>query len=303
MEVTKGFADSFIVILPWIMGTIFALGCFVRFMMYYTVKRHEWFAREFERRVSKFMESETPGDVADVSFYSLAKRILERAYYESFEMRDRKKLRTNDPIMTLSDRVFLVKQGCAWLVKDILKQLKFLKWTKGNPKLLNITKSTFQHNPCFNRIFGVLPIASVNDVVSILPGLFVVAGILGTFIGISKGLPELGGMNMNDLDNTKNIMDRFLNEIAFAMHSSIFGISFSLVMHMWNTVFSPERVYVSMVDSFESSLDLLWYRADNNNYPKNEGSFDEHKDPIEALAEKAVNQQVEISLVKKAKAS
>jgi hypothetical protein len=239
-------------------------------MVYYTVKRHEWFALEFEKRVSRFMEAEKPGQTKGVSFYALTKRILERTYYESFEVRDRKKLRTSDPIMSWSDRVFLVKQGCAWLVKNILKQLKFLKWTTDNPKMINITKSTFQHNPCFNRVFGVLPVSSLNDVVGIFPGLFVVAGILGTFIGISKGLPALGGMSISDLDNTKNIMDRFLNEIAFAMHSSIFGISFSLVMHLWNTVFSPERVYTAMIDSFEASLDLLWYRSDNNEFPKDD---------------------------------
>lgn len=193
--------------------------------------------------------------------------------------------------MSWSDRIFLVRQGCAWLVKDILKQLKFLKWNDENPKLLNITKSTFQHNPCFNRVFGVLPLGSLNELVSIMPGLFVVAGILGTFIGISKGLPALGGMNLTDLDNTKLIMDRFLNEIAFAMHSSIFGITFSLAMHIWNTLFSPERNFNAMVDRFESSLDLLWYRADNNNYPVEGGAFDEHKDPVDALAEQAINQE------------
>src|SRR5690606_163567 len=113
------------------------------------------------------------GKVQNVSFYSLAKRMLERTYYEIFEVRDRMKRRKPDAIMATSDRVFLVRQGCAWLVKDILKQLKFLKWTEGTPKLLNITKATLQHNPCFNKVFGVIPMVGVNDLISILPGLFV----------------------------------------------------------------------------------------------------------------------------------
>ncbi len=293
MEQTKSYAEIFILTLPSIMAGVFILGCFIRLMVYYTVKRHEWFAREFEKRIGRFMDHEVPGKVKNVSFYVLAKRMLERTYYESFEMRDRMKRRRGDPVMGWSDRIFLVKQGCAWLVKDILKQLKFVKWAEGNPKLLNITKATFQHNPCFNRVFGVLHISAVNDVVSIMPGLFVVAGILGTFLGISEGLPRLGGMNMTDLDNTKNIMDQFLKEIAFAMHSSIYGISFSLVMHFWNTIFSPERTYSSMIDRFESSLDLLWYRADNNEYPVQDRGFDEHRDPIEALAEESVSVEIQ----------
>lgn len=134
--------------------------------------------------------------------------------------------------------------------------------------------------------------AGLNDVISILPGLFVVAGILGTFIGISSGLGDLGGMNLQDLENTKNIMDKFLHEISFAMKSSIVGIMFSLMSHIANTIMSPERAYVSMVDRFESAMDLLWYRSDNNQYPSDEKPFDEHKDAIEALAEDAVNKEV-----------
>ena len=48
----------------------------------------------------------------------------------------------------------------------------------------------------------------------------------------------------------------------------------------------------SMVDRFETSLDLLWYRSDNNNYPANEKPFDEHKDPVDALAEESLNMEV-----------
>jgi hypothetical protein len=190
--------------------------------------------------------------------------------------------------MSSHDRIFLVKQGCAWLIKDILKQIKFLKWTNETPKLLHITKATFHHNPVFNRVFGIFPIAGVNDVINILPGLFVVGGILGTFLGIVQGLPKLGGMNVQDVETTKNVMNHFLFEIAFAMNSSILGIIFSVAMTVINSIWSPERAYVSMIDRFESAMDLLWYRSDNNHFSVSEPAFDEHKDPTEALAEQAL---------------
>ncbi|KYG64638.1 hypothetical protein AZI85_04090 [Bdellovibrio bacteriovorus] len=274
------------------MGAVFMVGFFFRAMIYYTVRRHEWFAKEFEKRVNRFIEGEVPGKAQGVSFYVLSKKLLERTYYEVFEIRDRMKRRKPDSIMATSDRVFLVRQGCAWLVKDILKQVKFLKWSEGNPKLLNITKATLQHNPCFNRVFGVIPMVGLNDLISILPGLFVVGGILGTFIGIAGGLQELGTMNLQDLESTKNIMDRFLHEISFAMKTSIVGIIFSLLSHVTNVILSPERSYVSMVDRFESALDLLWYRSDNNNFPDHERPFDEHRDAVEALAEDALNKEI-----------
>ncbi len=285
-------AEYFILILPYVMASVFVAGVFFRAMIYYTVRRHEFFAKEFEKRVNRFIESEVPGKVSDVSFYVLAKKTLERTYYEVFEIRDRMKRRRPDAVMAVSDRVFLVRQGCAWLVKDILKQVKFLKWREENPKLLNITKATLQHNPCFNRVFGVLPMTGLNDLISILPGLFVVAGILGTFIGIAGGLSELGSMDLQNLENTKNVMDRFLHEISYAMGTSIAGIIFSLMAHVANVVLSPERSYVSMVDRFESALDLLWYRSDNNKYPEHERPFDEHRDAVEALAEDSLNKEI-----------
>ncbi|MGZ6395267.1 MAG: hypothetical protein ACXWQA_13775 [Pseudobdellovibrionaceae bacterium] len=285
-------AEYFIICLPYAMAVVFITSVFLRSIIYYTVRRHEWFAREFEKRVNRFMETEVPGKVEQVSFYALSKKLLERTYYEVFEIRDRMKRRKPDAMMSWSDRIFLVKQGCAWLVKDILKQVKFLKWTEETPKLLQITKATFNHNPCFNRIFGVFPMIGLNDLISILPGLFVVAGILGTFIGISSGLGDLGGMNLQDLENTKNIMDKFLHEISFAMKSSIVGIVFSLLSHISNTVMSPERSYLSMVDRFEGAMDLLWYRSDNNDYPAEGKPFDEHKDAVEALAEDALNKEI-----------
>jgi len=287
-QTTTHWINWFIATLPYMMGAMFIVAVTVRVLIHFTVKRHEWFAVEFEKRVNQFVESQDPGQVHDVSFYVLSKKFLEKTYYEIFELRDRMQRRKPDRMMRIGDRVFLIKQGCAWLVKDILKQLKFLKWTQDTPKMLHITRTTFNHNPCFNRIFGIFPIGVMNDLVSILPGLFVVAGILGTFLGIRGGLTALGSMSVENLDATRKVMDHFLQEIAFAMSSSIVGITFSLLLHVVNTIFNPDRVFSSMMDRFESALDLLWYRSDNNNFPSNNIPFDEHREPAEALAEEAI---------------
>lgn len=289
---TSQWINWFIFALPYAMGAFFVVAAITRVLIYFTVQRHEWFAVEFEKRVNQFVESQDPGEVKDVSFYVLSKRFLEKTYYELFELRDRLQRRKPDKMMRLGDRVFLIKQGCAWLVKDILKQLKFLKWTQDTPKMINITKTTFNHNPCFNRIFGIFPIGVVNDMISILPGLFVIAGILGTFLGIKGGLTALGNMSVENLDATRKVMDHFLSEIAYAMGSSIVGITFSLLLHIVNTLFNPDRIFSSMIDRFESALDLLWYRSDNNNFPAQNVPFNEHRDPSEALAEEAIKLEI-----------
>jgi hypothetical protein len=288
---------NFINYLPYAMAIIFATAAFLRWAIYYTVRRHEWFAREFEKKVFRFIDSDANKNLKDASFYVLAKKIFEKSYYEAFAIRDRKAQDSVDYIMSMNDRIYLVKQGCAWMVKDILKQLRYLKWSKETPKLQQITRATLHHNPSFNKLFGIIPISALNDLITILPGLFVVAGILGTFLGIKGGLVALGGMDLSDVEGTKSIMDGFLHEISFAMASSVFGIAFSLTLHIYNTILSPERVFTSLVDRFESSMDLLWYRSDNNVVPDDIGKFDENRDPVEALAEEALN--LEIAKTKK----
>jgi hypothetical protein len=193
--------------------------------------------------------------------------------------------------MALSDRIFLIKPGCAWMVKDVLKQLRYLKWSKETPKLLHITKSSIDQNPCFNKVFGIVPMSAMNDLIGMLPGLFIVTGILGTFLGIKGGLVSLGGMDMSDMEGTKTIMDAFLHEIGYAMSSSIVGIAFSLLLHLVNISLSPERVFASLCDRFENTMDLLWYRSDNNEVVET-NRFDENRDPVEALAEEALNLEI-----------
>ncbi len=275
-----------------IMISALVFGIFFRLMIYYTVRRHDWFGREFEKRVGRFLQAEAPQKSENISFFLISKRLLEKTFFEVFENREKLKRRKPDQVMLASDRFFLIKMGCAWLVHDVLKQIRFLRYGSQPPKLINITKNTFSKNPCFNRVFGIVPIGSTNDLLSILPGLFVIGGIFGTFLGVMKGLPELSGMDLNDPEKTKAIMDQFLIDIALSMGASLMGILFSVIMTLVNSVFNPDRVFVDIVDRFENSLDLLWNYSNSNEVPVGAYRFDENKDPFEALAEASLNQEL-----------
>jgi hypothetical protein len=276
-----------------LMISIFIFGATFRYLIYHSVKRHEWFGREFENRVSRFLAGEMNHKSHDASFYVVTKRLLERTFYENFERREKERKKNPDRMMLMSDRFFLVKMGCAWLVHDILKQIRFLKYGSQPPKLVNITKNSFGKNPAFNRVLGVIPAVALNDLLSILPGLFVIGGIFGTFLGVMKGLPELGGMDLSDPAKTKLIMDRFLVEISLSMGASVTGIFLSVLMTLINTAFSPDRLFVDIVDRFENSLDLLWNYSHSNEVPLGLKSFDENQDPVEALASAALNQELD----------
>lgn len=278
------------------MLALLILGLVFRLIIHHTVKREYWFAKEFDKRVNRFLLQDK--DSKEQSFYSLSKKILEKTYYEIFELRAIMKRRKPDSVASLSDRLFLIQNGCAWLVRDTLHQIRFLKFNGSTPKLLEIAKTVFRRNPAFSRVFGTVPVGGFNDVLNLLPGLFIVFGIFGTFLGIMKALPELRGMDLTDANGTKAVMDAFLLKIAFAMGTSIVGIIFNIIMIMINTTFSPEKIFVDTVEQYENSLDLLWNRAANNNLPPDTPEFDEHKDPIEALAADSVNKELQRKKVK-----
>lgn len=267
----------------------FVIGIFLRGLIYYTAKREEWFTRELDKRVDQFVATEVAHE--PFSFYVVLKKLLEKTYYEVFEMRSYMKRRNPDFIMTITDRVFLVQQGVAWFVRDILKQVQFLPFNKDH-NLLQVSKKTLSRNPCFNKVFGILPSATLNDLLNILPGIFIVLGIFGTFLGIMKALPDLGGMDLNDIEGTKQLMNQFLLKISFSMSTSLVGIMLSVTMNFLNASFSPEKAFVSSVDRLESSLETLWHLATSNDRPEDLKDFDQHKDPVEALAEQAVDRQL-----------
>lgn len=275
------------------MAIFFVLAMSLRFLIYYTVKREDWFSKEFSKRVKKFMNARE--EKADQSFYVISKRLLEITYYEVFEVRSILKRRNPDAIMTLTDRIFLVQQGSARMVDDILKQIKYLKWGE-RPKFLEISNNVLRNNPCFNRVFGIIPVSVFNDFLNTVPGLFIVGGIFGTFLGIMKALPELGGMNLGDVEASKLVMDNFLLKISFSMSTSIIGIILSVSMSLANTFFSCEKAYMETVERLENEMDTLWNMSSSNKLPKDLSTFEADRDPIEVLSQDLIARELHVEV-------
>ncbi len=272
------------------MFAVFVLALGLRALIYYTVKREDCFAKEFEKRAISFLNQNDK--TRSRSFFILCKNLLERTYYEMFEMRSIMKRRRIDHIAAPSDRLFLIQQGTAYLVRDSLKELKYIKYDGLRPPLVEIVKSVFANNPCFTRVFGILPVGAFNDFLNILPGLFIVGGIFGTFLGIMQALPELGAMDIRDPESTKLVMDTFLAKIAFSMSTSTVGILLSVTMTIYNNFLSPERLFLKIVERFERCLFRIWSLCENNQLPEEIPSFDEHRDAVEALASLSVEKEL-----------
>lgn len=280
----------------------FASAVVLRVMIYYTVMREYWFAQEFEKRVDYFLETTPPR--GKVSFYMITRRLLEKTFYELFEVRYYMKRRRPDFVMTWSDRIFLIKQGGARLVHDILKNVKPIRFDSArDPKLFQTSKKVLAQNPAFSRVFGLIPTATTTEMLNLLPGIFIVMGVFGTFLGIMQSLPSLNGMDISDVEGTKVVMDQFLLKISFSMSTSLLGIFLSIVTSFFNSAFSPQQVYVNAVDRLEAALDALWNISTDNEIPENLESFDENKNPEEVLAQQSLEKELIMIHQKRSRAS
>jgi hypothetical protein len=258
-----------------LMGATFVVGVLTRMLIWYVARSEHRFAVEFEKRVRRYVtESYADESLRVSSFHRICRQILEHTFHECFELRNKYRRRNFDHIMSLTDRVFLVEEGVARLVSDTLKQTRYLKRENQEVKMVELTKSVFDTNPFFNRLLGAFPVSLLNELINILPGLFIIGGIFGTFLGIAKGLPELRDMDLQKIEETKRIMGMFLEGISMAMIKSILGIFLSVSMSLINTVLAPEGIFYNLINRYSAALDTLWNETTTNDYDKSEIEMD-----------------------------
>jgi len=272
-----------------LMFLTFGTAVVLKLLVVYTIKRQRWFAKEFEKRLLKYLDHTEQNE--HQSFYLTTKKLLEKTYYEVFEVRGIMQRRNLDYVSSPIDRLFAIQHGCARFVKDTLKEIRFLKFNKETPRFLEISKTVVSGNAAFSKLFGWIPLGPLNDLLNLLPGLFIIAGIFGTFLGIMQGLPELGNLDLKNPDASKIVMDTFLLKISYSIASSITGIFFSVILSILFSLSQAEKTFVKLVDTYDRCLTRIWESSDNNNVPSNIEAFDEHKDPLEALAQMAVDKE------------
>jgi len=240
----------------------FVLAVIMRLLITVTVHRQKRFVKEFCKRVHQdIMANPEPRG----SFYNHVKRSLTRTYFENFELRARYKRRNEDHIMSVGDRVFLIQDGIIRLIDDFLQNIRYLRKESGHqPDFHEISNSVFGANPVFNRVLGVFSLSRTNDVLNIMPSIFIIGGIFGTFLGIMRALPELTAMDITNAGASKLVIDAFLIKISFALSTSILGIVLSIVMSFMNTLMSPTSSYVEFVDAFNSASEILWNKSEHN---------------------------------------
>lgn len=235
---------------------IFGLALVAKLLIYYIVWAQNKFSKEFEKRVHNYLDGEYQ-DIKKSNFHNLASILLNKTYEEIYEFRKKFMRRKLDYTASLTDRFFMVEEGSDRLISDTLKETKYYMNDR-KPEFLDIAKYAFSINPYFTKIFGKLSIKLLNNLLGILPGLFIIGGIFGTFLGIVKGLPDLKMMDMSNLAQANLILGNFLDRMAFSMNTSLVGIFFSVCFTIINSAFAPQGLFMESVEKISHCLEFLW---------------------------------------------
>jgi hypothetical protein len=241
-----------------LMFLVFLVGVVLKMLMYYLIRCEFNLSSAIETRTHRYLKSNGGGKEESVTFPGVVESILRRTYEELYLKRKRMfRKRKGDPQVAVLHRIFLVEDGARSLITDTLNQTRY-HHEDNEPDFKSISKYVFMSNPYFNKLWGVIPIGMMNSVLSILPSLFIIGGILGTFLGISKGLPALKAIDPGNVMAAQATLGQFLESMTFAMNSSVVGIFLSVCFTIMNTFLALDSVYLRLVDKFTHSLELIW---------------------------------------------
>ena len=241
-----------------IMIIVFFIGVILKFLMYYLLKAEYNFSSAFETRTHRYLNREYIESKNVSKFNEIVEFVLKKTFNESYVARKKQyRKRKEDSKVAALNRIFLIEVGARSLIDDTLKQTKYHDSGKA-PDFKNISRFVFNSNPYFNKLWGFIPIGLTNNVFSKLPSLFIIGGIFGTFLGISKGLPALKAIDPGNIMAAQSTLGNFLESMTFAMYSSVVGIFLSVCFTVMNAFMSYNSMYLSLVDRFTQSLELLW---------------------------------------------
>jgi len=249
------------------MGALLFVGLIFRFGAYKRSKNDNAYYSSFTRELELNVETDKEENkyVEDVDRYlsnvlgRVGKKLPDRSVRFST---DQNKETEDDTKRVLSLRDYVSgKQG---LIVNIQAESSVFK-NQTQPNFTELTHRILSQDPNWTKVMKHFSIDGVTRMIDILPGLFIVFGVFGTFIGISMALPEIANIDFNDLDKSADTLMRFVLNVTYAMKTSIAGIFFSLILTVLNTLFPIKETRYRVFKKVETSLQMLWYHIHTSN--------------------------------------
>lgn len=160
------------------------------------------------------------------------------------------------------------------------------------PNFGELADRVLNQDPNWRNILKILPVDSLNRGLDLLPNLFIVGGIFGTFVGITTALPMIAKIDITKLDEAAPVLNAFVGGVAYSMNTSIAGIVFSVTMTLMTSLFPLASVRNEVSKNFERAIEFMWYRIHGNKLSYGEHRLIETLEKIET-SNQAIKQALE----------
>jgi hypothetical protein len=247
-----------------VMGALLTLALFFRYFAYRASKSDSVyfnsFSRELKLHIDKEREDSEETHIENIELYlndtmgKISKRLPQRSLRFGGKSEDKQAEDDGKRVISLREYVS-GKQG---LMASIHSESGVFV-NKTPPNFTELTRRVMNQDSNWTKLFNTIPIEGVTRMIDILPGLFIVLGVFGTFIGISMALPEIAKIDFNDLEASGVILNNFVLSVTYAMKTSIAGIFFSLILTVLNTLFPIRDMRHKIFKAVENSLQTFWY--------------------------------------------
>jgi hypothetical protein len=256
-----------------VMAGLLVVALVARFQAYRVSKRDKIYfftlTREIIVTIEKEKEQKVKIDNVENYISDLMGRVSKKIPNRALRMEKRDQAEKKENIISLQEYV----GGKTGFLSNIQSEASVFH-CQTPPNFTELTHRLLGQDEKWNKLIGPIPLEGVSRMIDILPGLFIVFGVFGTFVGISMALPVIAQIDFNNLETSGSTLTEFVLNTTFAMKTSIAGIFFSVILTMLNT-FSPIKdVRGRIFKQVETTMHALWYHVqqgrDDSNKAENQ---------------------------------
>ncbi|MEX0798208.1 MAG: hypothetical protein WD025_02115 [Bacteriovoracaceae bacterium] len=245
------------------MTTIIILALALRWISFTHSKRDEAYFSHFTRELSSTLDEDKTKGIKSDNVEDYLNNILGRVNKKLPDRnlrKDLKERKTKSAAEKKEEGISLKeyvgsKHG---MIASIQNETSVFS-SKTAPDFGQLTERVMNDDENWSKIFGIIPINGITRILDVLPTMFIVLGVFGTFIGISMALPEIARIDFNNLEASGETLTQFVINVTFAMKTSIAGIFFSIILTLLNTLFPIEGTREGTFEKVENGLQVLWY--------------------------------------------
>jgi hypothetical protein len=254
------------------MGAVLVVALSVRYVAFRAAQRDQAYFKTFSRSVEKILETENQvSEVKNVEVW--LQDVLNRVVAHLPERKLRSGKAPSSPPSAPTENapgpsfrnqgsrketLQEFAEGKRSVIHAVRHQIDAFK-SPFPPNFSELTYRVLSEDRQWRTVLGI-PVEMIVRLMDILPGIFVVFGIFGTFIGIASALPMISSIDLGRIQDSGPILKQFIDAVSLSMRCSIAGIFCSIFTTVLNAMYPLYTSRAEVRRSLDRCFELMWHR-------------------------------------------